>query len=413
VNDAHPIRELSRPSDGLDEDARVRLGASAATPPALLQNLVHDSSVTVRVALALNPAAPPQANTALAHDDDERVRIVLARKLAVLAPSLSPEDQENLRQQTWDTLVGLVADEAVRVRAAIADTVKEMPDAPRELILQLAQDTAVSVSEPVVRLSPLLTSEDLVALLAAAPTLMTALTVARRPGLDTVATDAIAEMTDTTAISAMLANPSAQIREATLDALIARSTAHIEWHEPLVRRPSLPPRAAFALSQIVSTQLLQVLATRADLAPALAEQLRKRLATKLAPVPAMAANQNEQTAEQALAQAISLAELGDLTEQVLLGAARRGESRYATALLAVAAQMPVAAVDRAATLHSAKALVSLVWKAGFTMRVAGPIQGLLARLAPDAVLTPGPGGSFPLEAQEMRWQLEFLARVGP
>ena len=66
-------------------------------------------------------------------------------------------------------LAELVEDEAVRVRAAIADVVKDMPQAPRELILRLAHDSAVPVSEPVIRLSPLLTTEDLLALLARRP----------------------------------------------------------------------------------------------------------------------------------------------------------------------------------------------------------------------------------------------------
>ena len=36
----------------------------------------------------------------------------------------------------------------------------------------------------------------------------------------------------------------------------------------------------------------------------------------------------------------------------------------------------------------------------------------IAIVAPDAVLTPGPGGSFPLAVEEMRWQLDFLSRMG-
>ena len=56
--------------------------------------------------------------------------------------------------------------------------------------------------------------------------------------------------------------------------------------------------------------------------------------------------------------------------------------------------------------------MSLVWKAGLTMRVAVALQILLARLAPVAVLTAGAGGCFPLAVEEMRWQLEVLARMG-
>ena len=46
------------------------------------------------------------------------------------------------------------------------------------------------------------------------------------------------------AIGALLANHTAQIREAALDALAAQSEEQTAWQEPLVRRPHLPPRAA-------------------------------------------------------------------------------------------------------------------------------------------------------------------------
>jgi uncharacterized protein (DUF2336 family) len=394
------------------EAARVRLGASTATEPDVLRSLAGDPSITVRVALALNPAAPSQLNETLAGDPDERVRILLARKLTALAPSLSAADQAQLHRATWATLTALVADEAVRVRATIADAVKDMPVAPRELILRLANDTAMSVSEPVIRFSPLLTTDDLLALLANAPASGTALAVAHRSRLDEEVSDAIVASAGNTEIRALLANPSAQIREATLDALIARSVEHTDWHEPLVRRPSLPLRAARILSEIVATHLLEVLATRADLGPELAEDLRQRLVTRLQSDAKEPAVRLEPTAEQVLSDAHALARRGELAEEVVLDATRRGEARYATALLAVAAGTSVSVVDRAASLRSSKGLVSLVWKAGFTMRAAVALQTLLAHLAPDAVLTGGTSGNFPLAVEEMRWQLEFLDRMG-
>jgi len=394
------------------ETERVRLGAGAATEPEVMRRLAGDPSVTVRAAVALNPAAPAQANAALAADADERVRVLLARKLAVLAPGLSMADQAELRRTTWETLAMLAADEAVRVRATIADVVKDMPAVPRELILRLAGDAAVSVSEPVIRLSPLLTGDDLLALLARAPEPETALAIARRPRLEEAVSDAIAASAADAAICALLANPSAQIREATLDALIARAADHPDWHEPLVQRPKLPPHAALALSEIVATHLLEVLTSRADLAPALAEELRRRLIARLQADKRKPASGPEPTNEQALADAFALAGRGELVEEALLEAARGGNARYAAALLAVAAGIGISVVDRAASLRSAKGLVSLVWKAGFTMRSAVAVQTLLARLAPDAILTGGPGGSFPLAVEEMRWQLEFLDRMG-
>ncbi len=395
------------------EAARVRLSAGARTEPDVLLELASDPAVTVRAALALNVAAPAQANAVLATDADERVRILLARKLAMLAPGLSVTEQAQLCRETWDTLNALVTDTAVRVRAVIAEAVKEFPDAPRELVLRLAGDAELSVSEPVILLSPLLTTEDLLALVTKAPGAGTVLAVARRAQLEPAVADAIAATADVAAIRALLANSSAQIREATLDALVARSVDHPDWHEPLVRRPSLPPRAARMLSDLVATHLLAELATRVDLAPSLAEELRHRIAVRLArDAPEAPKQAADTTPEDALIQAQALALSGDLDEETLLTAARRGECRFAIALLAVAARMPVAAVDRAASLRSAKGLVSLVWKAGYTMRAAVALQALLARLAPDAVLKPGPGGAFPLAVEEMRWQLDFLGHMG-
>ena len=395
-----------------DEAARVRLAACACTEAHVLTDLIDDPSVTVRATLALNTASPASVNNGLARDCDERVRILLARKLAALMPTLSAPDQAKLSQETWQTLQALVADETARVRAVIAEAVKELPDAPRELILRLAQDTDNSVFEPVIRLSPLLATEDLVALVAMAPGAGTVLAVARRGHLDPPVSDAIAATADVAAIRALLANRSAQIREATLDALVARSVDHPDWHEPLVRRPSLPPRAALMLCEIVATHLLAELAVRADLPRALAEDLRRRVAARMAPNATEPAAPIDTTAEAALAQAYAVAARGELVEETLLAAARQGEAHYSAALLAVAAGTPVSVVDRASTLRSAKGMVSLVWKAGFTMRVAVALQVLLARLAPDAVLTAGPGGGFPLAVEEMRWQLEFLARMG-
>ncbi len=71
----------------------------------------------------------------------------------------------------------------------------------------------------------------------------------------------------------------------------------------------------------------------------------------------------------------------------------------------------MSAVERAVTLRSAKGLVSLVWKAGFSMRVAVMLQVLLCRFDTGAILRGPVGGSFPLAIEEMRWQLQFLQRL--
>ena len=398
-----------------DTRARVRLGASPSTAPEVLHSLAADDDVTVRAAVAMNVATPGAADLLLARDSDERVRSLLARKLAGLVQpgrpgGVSGAESARLSETVLAALAQLVEDEAERVRGAIADVVKEMPDAPRGLILRLANDTAVSVFDPVIRLSPMLTEEDLLRLARAPRTPTTVESLARRADLPASVCDAIAATADSVAITRLLENRSAAIREATLDSLIARCGAESAWHAPLVRRPQLSVGAARALADIVAANLLDELASRADLSADLAEELRRRLAVHLQPGAAQPLP--EPRLEDALAEATRLAEDGLLTEEVLLTAIQRGEARRATALLAVAAEVSAAVVDRAATLRSSKGLVSLVWKAGMTMRVGGPIQVLLARVAPQAVLRATAQGGFPLATEEMRFQIDLLTRMG-
>ncbi|MGC8477973.1 MAG: DUF2336 domain-containing protein [Acetobacteraceae bacterium] len=392
------------------EALRVRRSSSRATAPEELERLAADPAVLVRAALAINPAAPPAAHARLAQDPDPRVRTLLARKLAALAPALSEDEQGRLQRQTWATLSLLVEDTAEQVRAAIAEVVRAMPDAPRRLILRLARDTAIAVSEPVLRLSPILTEADLMALLQTPPCPAAAAAIARRPGLAASLADAIAGSEDDAAIRALLANPSAQLREAALDGLIARAADHVAWHAPLVRRPALPPRAARALAGIVATQLLDELAHRADLDAALAAELRARLAERIAADPAGGPAAAATAAAEAEARRVARA--GRLTEASIVGALKQGEPRLAAALLAMAAALPLTAIDRAVSLRNAKALTALVWKAGFSMALAARLQADLARLGPAECLAPSPRGAFPLTAEEMRWQLELL-RTAP
>jgi len=363
----------------LDEATRSRADAKPDTAPAVPYPSPAD--------------APAESNTAPAGDADEHVRALLAQKLASLAPLLSAGTRTQLQQHTLDMLTVLAEDEAVRVRAAIAQVVKNLPDVPRALILRLAHDDAVTVCEPVIRFSPLLTSDDLIALVAAAPSSGTRLAVARRPAIDAAVSDAVASGGTSDTILALLMNGSAQIREATLDALVERSIDQPAWHEPLVRRPALSEQSLKTLSRIVADHLLEALAARGDLDPVLSAELRSRVVAHLEPEPRANA---------------PVANEGKPAETDILDAARDGDARKVILMLAAAADMPLPAVRRAVTLRSAKGLVSLAWKAGFTMKTGYAMQVLLAGLSPGATIKPGPGNGFPLSVQEMCWHLDFL-----
>lgn len=397
----------------VDEATRVRKSASKAADRDVLAILVADPAVTVRATLALNPVAPPEVDAALACDRDERVRALLGRKLAALVPTLNDEAQAVLRQHTLTILKQLVADEAERVRATIADVLKSMPEAPRNLILALAHDPKIMVCEPVIRFSPVLTSEDLIALIVAAPTPDTITAVARRPALDARVSEAIVQAAHSDAIAALLENPAAQIIEATLDALVARAAREVAWQEPLVRRPALPLAAARLLAETVAVHLLEVLSARSDLPVALEAQVRDRLrrerpAVENAERPA----KPESEIEAAWKRACRLRDTGQLTEQTFIDVARRGDAGLLGAMLALKASVAAEVVERAVALRSPKGLIALAWRAGLSMRSAQALQIVLGRLPPDQIIAARPGAVFPMSQQEMRWQLEFMFRTG-
>jgi uncharacterized protein (DUF2336 family) len=408
--DYEDAKRIARSGTAAERAALARRGDMA---PELLFYLAADHESDVRVAVAANDQTPPQADRLLANDADERVRVALARKIAALAPQLDANSQDRLQRLTAETLSRLVKDTAVQVRAAIADVVKDMPNAPRELILALAQDTEIPVAGPVLELSPLLSTEDLLALVHAQPGAETIGAIARRPHLNETVSDAIARTANSPAITALLRNRSAQIRETTLDALIARASDHIEWHEPLVRRPHLSARAARALAAIVAEHLVHALSTRPDLDPATAEFLRRQVVKQVAwGSPTVPTHRSDlPLPADAFAAAGELKARGRLTEAHLLAAADRGEVRMVAAMLARAADVALSVVERAANLRSAKGLVAICWKAGFSMRAAASVQALLGRLPPNAILTAAPG-AWPLTEEEMRWHLGFLARDG-
>ncbi|MBC7800117.1 MAG: DUF2336 domain-containing protein, partial [Gemmatimonadaceae bacterium] len=169
-----------------------------------------------------------------------------------------------------------------------------------------------------------------------------------------------------------------------------------------VARRGLSPHAARALSGFVADHLLNALAQRTDLGPVVSD-LRTALAARLQPAPVVE--------DDMVASVRQLHTSGGLDEDALLDAARAGDQRRMTVLLAVASAVPIDAVERAGTLRNAKALVSLVWKAGFTMHAAEIVQAVLGQLGPGAILLPAEDG-FPLSVDEMRWQLEVLDQRG-
>jgi len=383
--------------------ARLALAADPSAPPEALYYLMADASAATRRAVAANPAAPHQAFLPLAADEEEGVRHALAKRLAALAPDLGGAQRDRLAQAAWAALARLAEDAAEEIRATIAEAVKDLPEAPREIVLALAHDTALRVAEPVIRLSPLLREEDLLGLVAAAPLAETLTAVARRPEISEAVADALVATGDVVAIGALLANGRAAIRESTLDALVVQAAERTAWQEPLVRRPALPPRAALALAHFVAEELLAPLLDRPDMPAETTAQIRSAVAGRLAAEP-----RSGESPEDARQRAELLLRARSLTEPVMLRAARGGEAAFVTAGLAGLAGVPRRAVEHAVTTRCAKSLAGLCRQAGLGATASEAVLGMLCPLAPEAAIAVEPSL---VGDGELKWRIDALSRA--
>lgn len=193
------LRALSR--EPLPE--RIALAEHAAAREEVLLLLAADEAMLVRLAVAANPRAPSHADALLARDPVASIRARLARKLALHAAEMTGLGWAGLRR--------LAQDRSAQVRHAVSDTLADQPDAPHDLVLQLAREPEPGVSEPLIRLSHVLTEADLLDLLQHPRDPETRQTVARRLNLSAGLALAVLNSGDQAAIQALRRNPTARV----------------------------------------------------------------------------------------------------------------------------------------------------------------------------------------------------------
>ena len=387
-----------------DPDVRVRetLARSADARPEILYYLASDAAASVRREIAANAHTPAQADLLLARDPDEAVRADLARKVAALLPNLTEDEQSQGRERVIELLSRLGRDTAVRVRQVVADTLKDVANAPADVIRRLAEDVELVVAEPVLRCSPLLTDNDLIEIITGDPIPGAVSAIAQRAGVAGKVADAIVAIDDEAAIAALLANPSAQIREETLDLVVERAPSRASWHPALVRRPVLPARLVKRIASFVAAGLLRQLEQRDDLDPRTRAAVSAEVDRRLGETPDEAL---DETAAEVVAR---LKAQGALDEDAVVAAMGEGKRAFVKAALAALSGIGEAAVDKILSSRSAKGVVALVWKAGLSPRTAGQVQLRIGGIPPRQVLSARGGEGWPLSADDMTWHLEFF-----
>lgn len=410
-----------------DPAIRRKIAEHPKTRPELLYFLAADAAAEVRRAIATNAGTPRQADLMLAKDRELMVRTAVAQKIARLLPELTANQAAQIERLTVECLETLARDQATEVRGILAEALKDLPNAPHGVINMLARDVELSVCSPVLQHSPILTDDDLADIILKGPVTGAMTAIASRRNVSASVADAIARSDDEAAVTALLGNASAQVREETLDRILDQAPQHEPWHAPLIRRPRLPARAVARLASFVADSLLKVLQDRDDLDPAatrdLVEAVRQRVGKAAAAgagvvrgpvdfgdelVAGGAAAGPEKPVERPTDRAQRLNKEGKLTEQLLEGSMGEGDRAFVLAGLGELSQIPVPVIDRIIGTHAPRAVTALVWRAGLSMRFARQVQLRIAQIPPKTALNARDGTHYPMTDDEMRWQLEFF-----
>ena len=387
-----------------DPEIRAHLASNPETPAEILYFLAEDVSPVVRRAVAENPVTPRQADTKLSRDSDYTVRCLLARK--IVGAGLPKDDRSQLWRMGFTILETLARDTLVRVRRTLAEAIKDQPSAPRPIILELARDPEQEVAIPILRNSPVLTERDLIDIASGGVPDWAQTAIAERRTVEAEVSAAIVTRGDVPAITHLLKNKRAVIDDRTIERVVDNAEKVVEWHEPLVARPSLPGGAILKLARFVAAPLLAALRSRKGLDPQVATGIDTVARSRGIEAQKLPARRDDGAKTKNRAE--HLFRNGRLTDEAVGLALETGDNDFVISALALRAGISHETAKRILESRSPRTVTALCWKAGHSMRFALEVQKRISQILPNQLLNAHDGHEFPLSPDEMDFQLELV-----
>lgn len=417
--------EAKRLAQHHDVSVRRTLAEREDIRPEILFYLAGDPASEVRKAIAKNKATPTRAYIELARDQNDEIRSSLAEKIGRLAPSLTAHEVDRVQSYAYQALEILAHDQLAQIRTILADTLKDVAEAPEDVVKTLALDTELAVCVPILEHSPVLGDDDLMDIIASGLSSGALGAISNRRDVSASVSDAIVNTQDVSAITTLLCNNSAQVREETLDMLADQSSTVADWQGPLVHRPRLSNKAAQRLANFVAGNLLDSLQQRPDLSPETLAKVRDEVGRRLEenldlpPLSGVDGESNQdlkkefqwlfQQSGQVIAQ--NLKRMNRLTPQVVVNALNDGDNDFILAALAELSGVPLTVVQRIIAMRSGRGVAALCWKAGIDALTAMRIQARVAHVPADDIVRHAPDGGYSLPPADLHWQLNFFKEM--
>jgi hypothetical protein len=400
---------------------RRDLALRADAPPEILYFLAGDGVVTVRSAVAANPATPAKGNLLLADDGDLAVRMELATKISHFGRLVGvTEDQARAMNIMDEVMVRLAGDSEVRIRAIIANVLRDADDIDPKVILRLAHDRQIAVAAPVLQYSPLLSDDDLLELIATAPPEGVLAAIARRADADARVTAAIIATSNPPAITHLLKNANINLQEETLDVLIDGASTEQSWQEPLVLRHELSEAALDRVVEMAAPHVLDRILSRQNLPSQTASAVTKAIEESLRQRPGERSGEGKSGSGFVIGPAVdsdfrpaldkmkAMQVAGKLDEMAMIVSLLTDHTEDLVAGLSVLANVGVRTVLEIARAQSARAICSLAWAAGLSAAFAVDLQMNFGGIPSDEVLKPTADDGYCLGEEEMTWQLDMF-----
>jgi uncharacterized protein (DUF2336 family) len=278
--------------------------------------------------------------TILSSQDVERLlsepssdlRAELAEKVAssLSVPGLLPGEIA-LAQ---DVVRILARDVEAKVRASISQKLRRSPHLPRDVAKKLADDIDL-VALPILAESLVLTDDDLADLVVRGSARRHA-TIAARPNLGEMVSDALITVADEPAVTVLMSNSTANIAEHSLNHAVTRFAASDKVKQAMVMRRTLPITVSERLVALVSRQLQQHLVKMHALPPGLASDIVLR--SREQAVIRLSMGSSEEELARMVAQ---MHHSGRLTPTLMLRALCTGDIAFFEAAMAVRGDVPI------------------------------------------------------------------------
>lgn len=267
----------------------------------------------------------------------------------------------------------LIADIETGARAALAERIKSVTNAPPGVIRTLAFDDSISVAGPILANSTQIDNATLVEN-ARTKSQDHLLAISKRRTLAETVTDVLVERGDREVTLSTARNPGAQISETGYIRLVKRSEGDDELTQTVGGRPEIPRQHFLKLLSTASKAVRMSLQASHPENMGDVERAVAEVATRIQTRAATASH--DYRAAQALVGRLQVA--NKLTENTIENFARDGKFEETAAALSLVGQLPIDLVERAMVMEREEAILIVTKAVGLSWQTAKAVLLLCA-----------------------------------